>query len=107
MALNPIVIFGPATAQGVSETLELVGADVPATIMADGLTDTANDVINILRVADGNPPGKAVFQEGSAATLTFDNNTITINSPMTIQVSVTDNDLAALTTVTIAKQGFA
>lgn len=107
MALKPTIIFGPTQVISVSESFTLRGPDIPATLMADGLTDTANDVINVLRVPDDNPPGGAVFQEGSAVTLLFNNNTITINSPMTIQLSVTGNTLAAPTTVYLARQGFA
>lgn len=104
MALKPIILVGPTTLGGQRGTIVLTGADVPATIFADNLS--VAEVVNIFRVTDGGLQGENVFQAGVQLLLSFDNNTITVNSPMKLGIATTGS-YAEPVTVYIATQGFA
>jgi hypothetical protein len=73
--------------------------------MADNLD--GSETIEIFRVTDGDPQGGGdnVFQDGTQVELSVTNNTITVNSPMTIGVTkgVTVNAVG----IFIATQGLA
>ena len=104
MALNPIILIEAQTAI-VDTTVfnQVVGADTPATLIATGLAGV--EEVDVFISIDNGVTEQAVQQEGSLVVLTVNNNTLTINSPMT--VGVRKDATVSAAGVSLAKQGFA
>jgi len=104
MALKPIVLIAPTTDE-ISTTVfnEVVGADIPATLIALGLDGV--EKVEVFISPDNGETEEAVVQETVIVTLTASNNVVTINSPMTVGVQKSATTVAV--GVFLSKQGFA
>ena len=85
MSLKPIVIIEPTTLASTGpEFIEITGADIPATLIATGLT--GGEAMLLAISMDNGVTAIQISIDGVSASLLADNNVITINSPMTLVV---------------------
>ncbi len=104
MALKSITLIPEQTGVVTTPVFnEIVGGDTPATLIATGLAGV--EEVDVLISVDNGVSNQPVVQEGTTVKLTVTNNTVTINSPMTVGV-IKDTTVGAAG-VFLSKQGFA